>query len=171
MLFITPVVWKDLNLPEFNFHGLEGEPKRYSLHVNGPYCITFEWIEADAWRVDLENYHRTLPRYTTMTAEYLAEPRLQRPPVHPGELLRDEVLPAMGISVSEFARHIRVSRQLLHRILNETHGITPEMALRIVKFVGNGPDLWIRMQQAHDLWLVEQTLREELATIGQFHAV
>jgi toxin HigB-1 len=48
---------EDLNLPGFNFHNLEGDPKRYSLHVNGPYCITFEWIDGDAWRLDLENYH------------------------------------------------------------------------------------------------------------------
>lgn len=44
-------------VPGFDFHGLEGKPKRYSVHVNGPFCITFEWIEGDAWRVDLENYH------------------------------------------------------------------------------------------------------------------
>ena len=46
-----------LNVPGFDFHGLEGKPKRYSIHINGPFCITFEWIEGDAWRVDLENYH------------------------------------------------------------------------------------------------------------------
>lgn len=46
-----------LNLPGFNFHGLQGSPKRYSVHVNGPWCITFEWIGEDAHRVDLENYH------------------------------------------------------------------------------------------------------------------
>jgi len=46
-----------LNVPGFDFHGLEGKPKRYSIHVNGPFCITFEWIEGDAWRVDFENYH------------------------------------------------------------------------------------------------------------------
>lgn len=48
---------EDLNIPGFDFHGLEGTPKRYSLHVNGPFCITFEWIDGEAWRVDLENYH------------------------------------------------------------------------------------------------------------------
>ena len=46
-----------LNVPGFDFHGLEGKPKRYSIHVNGPFCITSEWIEGGAWRVDLENYH------------------------------------------------------------------------------------------------------------------
>lgn len=47
----------DLQVPGFDFHDLRGTPKRYSIHVNGPFCITFEWIEGDAWRVDLENYH------------------------------------------------------------------------------------------------------------------
>ena len=48
---------KDLNVPGFNFHGLRGVPKRYSLHVNGPWCITFEWVDDEAVRVDLEQYH------------------------------------------------------------------------------------------------------------------
>ncbi len=47
----------DLNVPEFDFHGLQGMPKRYSIHVNGPWCITFEWEDGDALRVDLEQYH------------------------------------------------------------------------------------------------------------------
>lgn len=44
----------DLKVPGFDFHPLRGAPKRYSLHVNGPWCITFEWIDGDAWRVDFE---------------------------------------------------------------------------------------------------------------------
>jgi toxin HigB-1 len=47
----------ELNIPGFDFHGLGGKPKRYCIHVNGPWCITFEWIEGDAWRIDLEQYH------------------------------------------------------------------------------------------------------------------
>ena len=47
----------ELNVPGFDFHPLRGKPKRYSIHVNGPFCLTFEWIEVDAWRVDLEQYH------------------------------------------------------------------------------------------------------------------
>lgn len=48
---------EDLNVPGFNFHPLRGRPRRYSLHVNGPWCITFEWEAGDALRVDLEQYH------------------------------------------------------------------------------------------------------------------
>jgi len=47
----------DLNLPGFGFHVLRGKPRRHSLHVNGPWRITFEWIDGDTWRVDLEQYH------------------------------------------------------------------------------------------------------------------
>ena len=46
-----------LNLPGFDFHGLQGKPKRYSVHVNRPWCITFEWQGENAFKLDLENYH------------------------------------------------------------------------------------------------------------------
>jgi proteic killer suppression protein len=47
----------DLNVPGFNFHRLRGKPIRYTIHINGPWCITFEWDGEDAVRVDLEQYH------------------------------------------------------------------------------------------------------------------
>ncbi|OGI40163.1 MAG: addiction module antidote protein, HigA family [Candidatus Muproteobacteria bacterium RBG_16_62_13] len=99
--------------------------------------------------------------------EYPARGR-RRPPTHPGELLREDILPAMGIAVSEFARRIGVSRQVVHRILAETHGLTPEMALRIGRFVGNGPRLWLRMQQEFDLWSASRVLKRELSGIEQY---
>lgn len=48
---------EDMNVTGFNFHGLRGSPKRYSVHVNGPWCVTFEFEDGDAFRVDLEQYH------------------------------------------------------------------------------------------------------------------
>jgi proteic killer suppression protein len=47
----------ELNVPGFNFHGLRGMPKRYSIHVNGPWCITFEWKDGDALKIDFDQYH------------------------------------------------------------------------------------------------------------------
>lgn len=47
----------DLNVPGFKFHGLRGMPKRYSIHVNGPWCITFEWEDGDTLKIDLDQYH------------------------------------------------------------------------------------------------------------------
>ena len=47
----------DMNVPAFDFHVLRGKPVRYSVHVNGPWCVTFGWTDDDAIDVDLENYH------------------------------------------------------------------------------------------------------------------
>ncbi len=48
---------EQLNVAGFNFHPLRGRPRRYSLHVNGPWCITFEWEEGDALGVELKQYY------------------------------------------------------------------------------------------------------------------
>ena len=98
-------------------------------------------------------------------AEYHVKRPLRRPPIHPGEILRRDVLPAIELSVSETARRLGISRQQLHRVLACTHPITTEMALRIGKFAGNGPDLWLNLQQNYDLWHAEKRLRRELDTI------
>lgn len=75
-----------------------------------------------------------------------------RPPVHPGEILAADVLPGLGMPVSTAAKHLGVTRQALHRVLSGRSAVSPEMALRIGKFCGNGPEVWLRMQAAHDLW-------------------
>ena len=67
--------------------------------------------------------------------------------------------------MSEAARQLGVTRQTLHRIMAGTHGVTPEMAVRLGKFCGNGPGLWLRMQQAYDLWRAEQRLKDEVERI------
>ncbi len=100
-----------------------------------------------------------------MTRECAVNSRPRRKPTHPGELLREDVLPALRISVSEAARKLRISRQTLHRILAGDAGVTPDMAVRLGKFCGNGPGLWLRMQQAYDLWHAEQRLADEVAKI------
>ena len=68
---------------------------------------------------------------------------LKREPTHPGELLREDVLPALKMNVSQAARELGVSRQLLHRILAGQAAVTPEMAVRLGKWAGNGPHLWL----------------------------
>ena len=87
------------------------------------------------------------------------------PPVHPGELLREDVLPALGRPKAEIARLLGVSRQTLYDILAEKQPITPAMALRIGKLCGNGPDLWINMQRAFDLDVAKKELAREIEKI------
>jgi len=97
--------------------------------------------------------------------EYSVKRPLKRSPIHPGEILREDVLPSLGLSISDAARRLNISRQQLHRVLACTHPITTEMALRIGKFAGNGPGIWLRMQQAYDLWHAEQRMKDELSKI------
>lgn len=87
------------------------------------------------------------------------------PPVHPGAILREDVLPALRVTVSDAARELGVTRQTLHRILAETHPVTPEMAVRLGKWCGNGPGLWLSLQQKVDVWNAAETLKTELAKI------
>ncbi len=126
-----------LNVPGFDFHGLQGKPKRYSVHVNGPWCITFEWQGENAVKVDLET--------------------------HPGAILREDVLPSLaGQSVTSFARALGISRQTLHSVLSERSGISAEMALRLGALLGNGAQLWLDMQSKYDLWQAQAKLQDVL---------
>ncbi len=88
-----------------------------------------------------------------------------RCPTHPGVLLREEVLPALDSSVTDAARKLRVSRQTLHRVLSGKMAVTPEMAVRLGKYCGNGPGLWLRMQAAYDLWHAVRRMKGELRRI------
>lgn len=80
------------------------------------------------------------------------------PEVHPGALLRERVVPALGKPKSEIAAALGISRQTLYDILDEKQGVTAEMALRLGKLCGNGPDLWLNLQRSHDLWKARQTV-------------
>jgi addiction module HigA family antidote len=89
----------------------------------------------------------------------------ERQPTHPGAVLREDVLPKLRMSVSEFSEKIGVSRQMVHGLLAERYGVSPEMAARLGKLLGNGAGVWLRMQQAHDLWRIEHDMAKELARI------
>ena len=86
-------------------------------------------------------------------------------PMHPGEMLRADVLPSLGKPKAEIARLLGISRQTLYDILDEKQPVTPGMALRLGKLCGNGPDLWIKLQRAYDLEIAERQLAGELKKI------
>jgi addiction module HigA family antidote len=81
-------------------------------------------------------------------------------PTHPGEILREDVLPALGLSIIDAAAKLGVTRQTVHRIIAKQNPrpVTPEMAVRLGKLCGNGPRLWLNLQSAYDLWHAERRI-------------
>jgi addiction module HigA family antidote len=79
-----------------------------------------------------------------------------RCPTHPGELLREDVIPETGKSKAEIARLLGISRQHLHDVVAERKPVSPEVAVRLAKLFGNEPLFWIRMQGAYDAWHASQ---------------
>jgi len=86
-------------------------------------------------------------------------------PMHPGEFLREITVPALDLSKTEIARRLQVSRQTLYDILDEKQPVTPAMALRLGRFLGNGPDFWLNLQRYYDLRTLEPKMAAELAAI------
>jgi addiction module HigA family antidote len=85
-------------------------------------------------------------------------------PPHPGLTLRDDVLPALGLTVTEAAGQLGVSRVTLSRALNGRAAISPEMALRLEAWLGKerGGDarVWLAQQAAYDMWQAEQKMKK-----------
>ena len=92
-------------------------------------------------------------------------PKRGPPPMHRGELLGEEILPALDRPKTEIAKLLGVLRQTLYDILAEKQSVTPIMALRLGKLCGNGPDLWLNLQKRYDLQRAERELREKIKAI------
>lgn len=87
-------------------------------------------------------------------AKSLRDPK--RRPTHPGAILREDVLPHLGMTQKEFADRLGVSRVTVSEVIHEKRPVSPDMAMRLGHCLGNGPEIWLRMQQTLDLWDLEQ---------------
>ena len=90
---------------------------------------------------------------------------LERQPVHPGEILREEFLPDYGLTVTALAEAVGVSRQSMNELLRERRAVSPEMALRLAKLFGMSAEFWLNLQRNVDLWNAARGLERELANI------
>ena len=77
-------------------------------------------------------------------------------PAHPGELLREDVLPELDMPKAALARHLGISRNTLYKLLNEEQPVTLDIALRLGRALGNGARFWLALQMQHDLWTAER---------------
>ncbi|MDF1796877.1 MAG: HigA family addiction module antitoxin [Coxiellaceae bacterium] len=77
-------------------------------------------------------------------------------PLHPGILVKDALIDNTGLSVTEAANHLGITRTTLSRLLNGHAGISPEMALRLAKFFETSIEHWLNLQTQYDIWLVNK---------------
>lgn len=93
----------------------------------------------------------------------------KRTPTHPGEMLLEEFLVPMEITQRELANAIHVPYQRVNELVNQKRGVTPSTALRLARFFNVSPDFWLSLQVRWDLYKVQQSEKNELKTIQDFH--
>ena len=86
-------------------------------------------------------------------------------PVHPGEVLREDVLEPLGISPYALAGHLRVPRTRIERLVREETPVTPDTALRLARYWGTTPDFWLGLQAQFDIETAQDGMSAEIAAI------
>ena len=131
----------DMNLPGLHMHELKGQRNLVSSSLRQlANDIQIRW----AGRV-----RRQLRGLSLV--------KMHNPP-HPGEVIRELYLEPLGITITDAAKGLGVTRKTLSAILNRRAGISPEMAIRLSKAFGTSPESWLNQQTQYDLWVAEQTL-------------
>ncbi|EFM55431.1 HigA family addiction module antidote protein [Brucella sp. 6810] len=92
------------------------------------------------------------------------------PPVHPGEILREEYLIPLGMSAGALAKRLNVPRTRIERLATEQTNVTPDTALRLAKFLRTTPEFWMNMQASYDLKTEAVAIQDQLAAIHEMEA-
>lgn len=90
---------------------------------------------------------------------------VSRKPVHPGEFLREDYMPELGLSVAKLAELLGVTRQTVNDIVRERRGLSPEMCLRLGRLFSTTPQFWMNMQAKVDIWNSMELHQEEIEAI------
>ena len=141
----------DMDLPGFRLHRLKGEYAGFrAVTVRANWRVIFRFEDGHAADIDYLDYHQKGPAM------------LMHNPPHPGEFIRRQCLEPLGLTVTEAAKGLAVSRNTLSLLLNGRLGISPEMAIRLSQAFGGSPQSWLQQQMQYDLWHAQQN-REEIA--------
>ena len=91
--------------------------------------------------------------------------------IHPGEMLKEEFLDALGISAYKLAKELNVSQTRVNKIIRQEVGISGEMALRLSKFFGNSPEFWLNLQSFYEIRKVQNEKQDEINKIQPYKKV
>ena len=97
---------------------------------------------------------------------------MTRKPTHPGEILKEEFLEPLGLSQSQLAKELDTTFRTINEIVNEKRNISPEMAIKLSRYFGTTPELWLNLQNQHDLYTArqrKQTLLDKIRPYRELH--
>jgi addiction module HigA family antidote len=126
-----------------------GPPLTYSIRINDRWRICFAWRGGDAHDVEIVDYHWGAGE-TTM------KPSKRLDPIHPGEILLEDFMKPLGISINRLARDLDVPPNRIAAIVNGTRSITADTALRLGTYFRVSPETWLGLQIDYDLRLIRQ---------------
>ncbi len=132
--------YEEMDLPGLRLHPLKGDLSGcWSVTVRANWRIVWRFDGVDGVDVDVADYHE----------EKMAVPMKNLP--HPGRVVRQECIEPLGLTITDAARALGVSRNAVSELVNERRGISPEMAIRLAKAFGGGAEAWHRMQGNYDM--------------------
>ncbi len=136
---------QDLSLPGYRLHKLKGDRAGFwAVDVSGNFRVFFKFEDGEAIDVDYDDYH------------YVEGDAMKRKPTHPGAVFKYDVLEPLGLTVTEAAKKLGVTRKALSEFINEKSSLSTDMAMRISMATGTTPESWMNMQFGLDLWHAEQ---------------
>lgn len=157
--------------PGDRLEALRGDRRgQHSLRVNDQWRICFAWRNSAAWNVAAADYQRD-DAMSGIKREDLDAGRIdfggvisgtRLPLVHPGEILRDDFLRPMKISVYTLGQAIKVTRSRVNDIVLGRRGITADTAFRLARYFGTSPEFWINLQARYDLDAADRKLRRRI---------
>lgn len=142
----------------------EDRSGQHSIRINAQWRVCFVWGDWDAYEVESVDYHSRLD-LDDMEREMEVE-RQERsadfPPVHPGEVLREDFLRPLGMSQYALAKALAVPEHRISEIVNGKRAVTPDTALRLGRYFGTSAEFWLGMQTTHDLERARETRGAEI---------
>jgi addiction module HigA family antidote len=142
---------RDLASPPGNrLEALQGNQEgQHSIRVTDQWCICFVWRDGDAYDVEIVDYQR---------GGHMVRSR-RLPPIHPGEILREDFMAPLNISMNKLALDLHVPVTRIAEIVHERRGITPDTALRLGRYFDPSARFWLNAQAAYDLEVAQDALQ------------
>jgi addiction module HigA family antidote len=135
------------------FHALGGDRKgQYAIAINKQWRICFEWHDGNAFEVEIVDYHCG----GIMSSKDILDP------ITPGEILREDFMEPLDISINRLSRDLAVPPNRISEIVNGKRGITADTALRLERYFGVEAQFWVNLQAEYDLRMMRRKIGSEI---------